>query len=362
MIAAMNQLQDQLNAGVSGAFTPIPWFENQMNSQSIATFGVPCSNLGLGPNCTSLVGNFTGFEVSIGDTADTVEALRRNGLLGPNVGLGSQFAVNAYVTNKGSSSYDGMLVSLRKRFSKGLQFDLNYTWSHSIDNQSTVANTGTDTGLICDATNLRVCRGNSDFDIRHLMNLNGIWELPLGRGRMIGGDMPRWANSVIGGWELSGIFTARSGLPFSLATASWPRTFIFDGANGVPAMLTGDLSVLRSSIHDTANGQIQFFADPTAVHNTDTGTGVGQYPRHGLAGSRNVLRSQPYWNVDAALLKHFALPWEGQRIQIRAEAYNLFNHNVFGVPDTDIGSVNLGSITTVQSTARVMQFGIRWEF
>lgn len=363
MIGALNQLQDQVNAGVTGNFAPIAWFENQMNAQSIATFGVPCGNLGLGNNCTSVVGNFTGFEVSIGDTADTIEALRRNGLLGPNVGLSSQFAVNAYVTNKGSSSYDGMLLSLRKRFSKGFQFDANYTWSHSIDNQSTVANTTTSGGLICDATDLRVCRGNSDFDIRHLMNVNGIWELPIGRGRMLGGDMPGWANTLIGGWEITGIFTARSGLPFSLATASWPRTFIFDGANGVPAMLSGDLSVLRASIHDTPSGQIQFFADPDAVHNTDDGSGVAQYPRHGQAGSRNILRSQPFWNVDAALLKNFRLPWsENQRIQLRAEAYNLFNHNVFAPPTLDIGSVNLGSITTVQSTARVMQFGLRWEF
>jgi len=127
-------------------------------------------------------------------------------------------------------------------------------------------------------------------------------------------------------------------------------------------MLSGDLSVLRASIHDTPNGQIQFFADPDAVHNLDTGTGVAQYPRHGQIGSRNVLRSQPYWNVDSALLKNFSLPWEGQRIQLRWESYNLFNHNVFAPPTTDIGSVNLGSITTVQSTARVMQFGLRWEF
>ena len=77
------------------------------------------------------------------------------------------------------------------------------------------------------------------------MNVNGIWELPIGRGRMIAGNAPGWVNAVIGGWEISGIFTARSGLPFGLATASWPRTFIFDGANGVPAMLSGDLSVIE---------------------------------------------------------------------------------------------------------------------
>ncbi len=360
MIAAMNQLQSQLEAG--GAITPIPWFENQMNANSIARFGVPCSGLGLGPSCTDVVVGINAFEVLIGDTADTIQSLRANSLLGPNVGLSSQFATNAFVTNKGSSSYDGMLLSLRKRFSEGFQFDVNYTWSHSIDNQSTVANTTTSGGLICDATDLRVCRGNSDFDIRHLVNVNGIWELPIGRGRMIGGDAPGWLNTIIGGWEITGIFTARSGLPFHLATASWPRTFIFDGANGVPAVLSGDLSVLKASIHDTPDGRIQFFADPNLVHNPNTGTGVAQYPRHGRIGNRNVLRSQPFWNVDSAVLKNFRLG-ENQRIQLRWESYNLFNHNVFAPPTTiNIGSASLGNITTVQSTARVMQFGIRWDF
>ena len=363
MIAAFNQLQSQIEAG--GAITPIAWFENQMNANSIATFGVPCSGLGFGPSCTHLVAGFTGFEVSTGNTADTIQLLRRNTLLGPNVGLSSQFATNAFVTNKGSSSYDGMLLSLRKRFSKGFQFDVNYTWSHSIDNQSTVANTVTSGGLICDASDLRACRGNSDFDIRHLVNVNGIWELPIGRGRMIAGNAPGWLNTIIGGWEVTGIFTARSGLPFSLATVSWPRSFIFDGANGVPTILEGDLSVLRASIHDTPAG-IQFFADPEAV------LAVAKYPRHGQVGSRNVLRSQPFWNVDSAVLKNFKLPWsETQRLQLRWEAYNLFNHNVFAPPSTNgdpninalnIGASNFGIITAVQSTARVMQFGLRWDF
>ena len=363
MIAALNQLQGQLEAG--GAITPIPWFENQMNPASIARFGVPCSGLGLGPSCTDVVAGINGFEVFIGDSADTIQNLRSFRLLGPNVGLSSQWATNAFVTNKGSSSYDGMLLSLRKRFSKGFQFDVNYTWSHSIDNQSTVANTVTSGGLLCDASNLRACRGNSDFDIRHLLNVNGIWELPIGRGRLIAGNAPGWLNTIIGGWEVSGILTARSGLPFHLATVSWPRTFIFDAANGVPVVVSGDLNALKASIHDTPDG-IQFFADPEAA------LAAVRYPRHGETGNRNVLRSQPFWNVDSAVLKNFRLPWsETQRIQLRWESYNLFNHNVFSPPSTNndpninalnIGASNFGIITAVQSTARVMQFGIRWDF
>jgi hypothetical protein len=355
MLAAFNNLQSQIERG--GAITSIPWFENQMAPAVLANYGARCNQFGLGANCTQLVGNFLTHLVEIGDTADIIQALFANGLLGPNVGLSSQFGTNAFATNKGTSTYNGLLVSLRKRFSKGLQFDVNYTLSNSIDNQSTVVNTTTSGGLICDATNLRVCRGPSDFDIRHLFNVNGIWELPVGRGRGIGGNASGWLNTIIGGWQISGIFTARSGLPFSLATVSWPRSFIFDGANGVPAVTDGNGRALRASIHDGPNGTIQFFADP------DAALAAVHYPRHGEIGNRNVLRSTPFWNLDTALLKNFRLPWsENQRLQVRWEAFNAFNKHVYGIPDTDIGSNTFGQVTTSQSTARVMQFGIRWDF
>ena len=351
LIAALNAVQTQLEAGQP--VTPQPWLENQ-----IGLAGVPCSRLAAG-SCTAFIANtFIGDLIQIGDTADTVQALYQNGLLRPNVGLSSQFATNAYVTNLGSSSYNGMLVSLRRRFSQGLQFDVNYTWSHSIDNQSTVTNTTTSGGLICDATNLRVCRSDSDFDIRHLVNINGIWELPVGRGRAFAGDAPGWVNAIIGGWSLSGIFTARSGLPFSLATSSWPRTFIFSGANGVPPVIDGNANALRESIHDTPGGSIQFFADPEAA------LAALRYPRHGEIGNRNALRGPGFWNLDTALLKNFRLPWsETQRLQIRWEAYNALNHHSFALPSSiDIGSTSFGQVTGSASTARVMQFGVRWDF
>jgi hypothetical protein len=367
MIAAMNSLQRQLeaNPGIIGGTaspTPVPWFENQINA-ALAGFGLNCTTA-FGASCTEVVTSNLGFLVQIGDTADTVQALYANGLLRPNVGLSSQFGGNAWATNKGSSGYNGMLVSLRKRFSKGLQFDVNYTWSHSIDNQSTVANvvpTGqpnTTGGLICDATNLRVCRGNSDFDIRHLFNVNGIWELPIGRGHALGGSAPGWLNQIIGGWQVSGIFSARSGLPFSLATSSWPRSFFFDSNFGVPAVITGDASLFRPSIHNGPGGTVQFFADPDAAL---AGT---EYPRHGQPGNRNSLRSTPFYNLDTLVTKNFRLPWsETQRLQIRWEAYNALNHHTYSIPSSiDIGSTTFGQVTGSASAARVMQFGIRWDF
>lgn len=351
MIAALNAVQAQQNAGV--ALTAQPWIENQMRLA-----GVPCSSLAAGSCTRFIAGTFIGDLIQIGDTADTIQALFQNGLLRPNVGMSAQFSTNGFVKNFGASSYNAMLFSLRRRFSQGLQFDVNYTWSHSMDNQSTVANVTTSGGLICDARNLRVCRANSDFDIRHLFNVNGVWELPVGRGRAFFNDAPGWVNSIVGGWTFSGIFTARSGLPFGLATSSWPTSFIFDGANGVPAVTDGDPNALRPSIHNAADGTIQFFADPAAA------LAAVRYPRHGEPGNRNMLRGPTFWNLDTALLKNFRLPWsEKQRLQIRWEAYNAFNHHSFALPSsTDIGSTSFGQITGSASTPRVMQFGVRWDF
>jgi hypothetical protein len=299
--------------------------------------------------------------VLLGDTSDAVQLLYANGLLDPNVGMSAQFGTNVYISNQGASSYDGLLVSLRKRFSHGLQFDFNYTWSHSIDNGSSVVHTVAG-GLVCDMRDLRVCRGNSDFDIRHLVNANFIYELPFGRGRMFGSHVPGWANQIIGGWEFTGIYTARSGLPFSTTTTAFPVGFNFNS----PAAFntTGNAAALQPSIHDASNGTIQFFADPTVVFNPSQPTaGVLRFPHHGEIGNRNILRGPGFWNLDSALLKNFQMPWsEHQSVQIRWEAFNLFNHNAFGLPAVGITGATFGQITTSASTPREMQFALRYNF
>jgi hypothetical protein len=278
-----------------------------------------------------------------------------NGLLNSNVGLSRQFAVNAYITNQGRSQYDGLLVSLQKRFSKGFQFDANYTWSHAIDNQSSVSNAVSE-GLIFNALDPNAGRGDADFDIRHLFNANGIWDLPIGRGRAIGGNMNKWVDAIIGNWTVSGIFTARSGLPQTAYTNAWSVTVFTAADAGVPAILTGDRSVFKSNIRNEGSG-IQYFADPAAVQ------AALRYPRHGEVGNRNIFRSPAFWNIDAAVSKKFRMPWsENHRLTIRAEAYNLTNSNFFSGPDLTFGSTNFGRITTSQSTPRELQFALRYDF
>jgi hypothetical protein len=354
MLAAFNGLQSQLLSGA--AITPQPWFENQIGS-AIAQFGLTCADLG---SCTSFLADNLSNLIQIGDTADTVQALFNGGLLNPNVGLSGQFSTNAYITNLGSSSYNSMLLSLRKRFSRGLEFDFNYTFSHSIDNQSSVVNTVFG-GLVCDLRNLRVCRGNSDFDIRHIINVNGIYELPFGRGRWLGGNAPGWLNAIIGGWQVSGIYTYRTGLPFGTTSGSFPVGFVFDSP---AAFNRNNANALRQQIHDDEGETIQFFADEVTVFDVDNPTsGVLRFPQHGEIGSRNVLRGSSFWNLDTALMKSFKMPYsEGHELRVIWQSFNVFNTHSFGLPNANISSPAFGQITTSASVPRVMQFALRYQF
>ncbi len=371
MFDAFNALQAPLQAGTT-AGTPLaalvasipnqPWFENQMNAAVQANFGVANCQALVGVSCTRfLLNNGTSRTFVLrGDTSDQVQRLFAQGLLLSNVGMSAQFGTNIYISNQGASSYDGMLVSLRKRFSQGLQFDLNYTWSHSIDNGSSVTNTVAG-GLVCDLTNLRVCRGNSDFDIRHLVNANFIYELPFGRGQRFGSGVSGWVNQIIGGWEITGIFTGRSGLAFGTTTTAFPVGFNF---NSPAAFNNANVGALQGTVHDATNGTIQFFDDPTVVFNpARPDQGVIRFPHHGEIGNRNVFRGPSFWNLDTALLKTFKMPWsEHQSLQIRWESFNAFNHNSFGLPAVGITGTTFGQITTSASAPREMQFAVRYSF
>jgi len=333
LIPAFNALSQQLRTGAP--VTNQPWFENVC-----------------GAGCTSLVANALTGTVARGDLSDTIQALNGAGLLANNTGLPGQFATNEYIGNFGSSSYNGLLVSLTKNYSHGFQFNFNYTFSRSIDNVSSVANTVFG-GQVCDAANLRVCRGPSDFDATHFFVANGVYDLPFGSGRAIGGGVNRAVNELIGGWQLGTIFTAHSGFAFSSTTGAFPLGFVFDS----PGVLTGSSSALSTHIHDV-NGAIQLFADPAVA------AGAFSNPLGGELGTRNNLRGPSFVNFDMSLSKKFAMPWSDHHtIQFRAEAFNVFNHTNFADPSTtSINSPTFGQITAQANPSRVMQFSLRYDF
>lgn len=343
LLGALNAVQAELIGGTpADAVTIQPFFENQG-----ALAGFPCAVFG---GCTLVVSGFAGSLVSIGDASDTVQFLNANGVLPNNVGLSGQFSTNAYITNLGHSRYDALLVSLQKRFSQGVQFDFNYTYANSKDNNSSVANTVFG-GLVCDLRDTEICYGPSDFDIRHLINVNGIWEIPVGQGRWLGGDMPGWLDAIVGGFQLSAIYTYRSGLPFSTTTGSFPVGFVFNS----PGVLTGDASAIQQGI-DTSGAAVQFFPDVDAAND------AFRNPLNGEIGVRNNLRGPSFWNLDLGLAKSFRMPWEGHRLQLRMDAFNVFNKNFFGLPNANINSGSFGQITTSASNPRELQFAIRYDF
>jgi len=352
LFQAFNQLQAQINAG--GTISAIPFFENQVRSAAAANYGVSsCSAFGLGANCAALVASQVSAAIARGDTSDAIQALNSAGLLNNNVGMSGQFSTNAFVTNQGTSDYHGLLISLRKRYSRGFQYSVNYTYSKSLDNNSTVANTVFG-GLVCDVQNPDLCRGPSDFDIRHIVNGDFIADLPIGKGHWIGGGMPGWANSIIGGWTLSGIFSARSGYPYSPAPSggSFPVSFEFAS----PAIIT-NMSALSTNIHTAANGTVQAFSDPVAAN------AALSDPLNGQTGERNTLRAPGFWNLDMGLAKRFNAPWsEHQKFTFPADAFNLTNSNFFSPPNVTRASSTFGVITSSQSSPRELQFAVRWDF
>lgn len=233
LIAAFNNVAAQVRANPPVTnFTPQPFFENQIGSgatQFLAQSG--------------LSGLFFN-----GDISDFIVALDGAGLLNPNIGLPGQAASIAYVSSKSSSNYNGLLVILRKRMSHGLQIDFDYAFSHSIDNTSSVVNT-VDTGFVCDLRNLRVCRGNSDFDATHIVSSNWLYDLPFGHSGYIGRSAPGWADRMIGDWSVSGIWSWHTGFAVTTATSSYPVGNFFGDVNGVPAVFNGNTAALASKIH-----------------------------------------------------------------------------------------------------------------
>ena len=120
--------------------------------------------------------------------------------------------------NAGEADFHGLTVTVRRRYSNGFQFDLNYTLSHSIDNGSAAeSGAGEQGAAIQDIYNLSGFRGSSDFDIRNNYNANMMWALPVGKGKNVLRDAPKWLDEVAGGWQISSIWRYSSPLPSAVA-------------------------------------------------------------------------------------------------------------------------------------------------
>ena len=236
---AFAEIVRQLRA--TGTVTPQPWFEDVITPGVGEAFGFN--------NNTELVAYGLDPLPVRGDFADTIQAISTlnqsfdSPVFPSNIGMGSQFSQNTFYTNKGFSNYQGLLATLHKNLSEGLQFDLNYTYSHSIDNVSLTANTPalSGYGFICDVVRPTLCVGNSDFDQTHIITGNVLYNLPFGRGRTYGSSMPSWANQIVGGWDVSALPSWHTGIAFSTGTSA----FVAGYANNAPAILFGNYADVK---------------------------------------------------------------------------------------------------------------------
>jgi hypothetical protein len=353
MSQAAANVTKQIRAGVSvNNLTPQPWFENV----AAPGFGV---SQGFSSN-TAYAANQGGAYPGRGDFADWIFSLAGSNVSGlqyflpPNVGMAAQFGEDTMYTNKGFSGYNGALVTLHKNSSFGLTFDINYTWSHAIDNVSVNANTVAygGYGFICDVVRPRECRGNSDFDATHYVNGYFTYELPVGRGKAIAGGVPRILNEFIGGWAVSGLPGWHTGFPYFAGA----NAFVAGFANNAPAILTGDIHNMDIHLHGGGGNPLLGFANTTAAVNSYSG------PLGFVVGSRNNLRAPRATTLDAGLSKTFPVI-EGINVKFRADAFNVMNHPVFGSPSVDITQSNtpFGTVSS-DGAARVLQLGARIEF
>ena len=356
MAQAFAAMTIQKRAG--GAVTKEPWFED--------VIGPGAS--GYGYSGSGFVNAAAGTYVRRGDISDALYLLSAYGVLPTNIGIPSQFGTNAYLTNMGNSNYHGLLATLDKNISQGLRFEVNYTWAHSVDNTSLSANANSlfsNSGFICDVTQPRACRASSDFDVTQEIASNFIYELPFGRRKAFGANMPKWADEAVGGWSFSGLPTYRTGLVESATADAYLSSFdnldyaIFTGNKG-------DLQNAHNTNHATnvVYGFAGGAAGATKVFNEFRGPIGLEY------GQRNYLRGPHAFYFDASLGKKFPILADNKlNLQFRADAFNLFNHPNFGGGGLDIvnNASKFGAITGTSgglngSTYRVGQFSLRLEF
>jgi hypothetical protein len=253
--------------------------------------------------------------------------------------------------NAGEADFHGLTVAFRKHYSNGLQFDFNYTWSHSIDNGSAAESGAGEQGAsIQDIYNLSAFRGSSDFDIRHNFNANFMYALPVGKGKWLLHSAPGWLDQVVGGWQISSVWRYSTALPSAVQ-----GDLAYNTNYWLSSLAVVNTPTPSGGVHLDQNGIPSLFSSTSMSNNFQ------DQPPEG-AGTRAAVRLDPIFNVDAALTKAFHLPWEGKRLQFRAEAFNLFNHPNFTNPSLSLESPQTFGEYQGTMDPRSMQFALRLEF
>lgn len=239
--------------------------------------------------------------------------------------------------NRFGSNYNSLQVGLKKRYSAGLLFNVNYTWGRAMDDQSSLAEWKTQ-----DPYNMRADYSRSSIDIRHVFNASYVYDLPFGKGMRYGNSMNAVGNFLLGGWVLDGFVRAQTGRPFNVTSgsdrANVGRTYQRPDVNGDPnnGPKTPDEWFRKSA-----------FSLPAAF-------------TYGNAGAF-IVEGDGIFQVDTSLGKKFRMA-ERHTVEFRGEFFNMFNTTRLGGPNTTLSSSSFGMITGTNQINRQIQLALRYSF
>jgi Carboxypeptidase regulatory-like domain/TonB dependent receptor-like, beta-barrel/TonB-dependent Receptor Plug Domain len=290
------------------------------------------------PSCTP---GFTGGALGVGGATSA----RFNQALG----------VIRYIYWNTSSNYHGLNVNLQKRFSHGFQGQFSYTYAKSLDDDSqTIAGDSFGNGINSPMWFLpKAYYGPSDFDVRHTMTINGLWDVPTPK------SLQGVANTVLGGWELGGIFAFNTGVPTTPIISDDPLGLGNSGADqhGLPNRVAGCNPVNPNWKADNLTYiNVNCFTLPTAPASASFASQCGDFPGAAtpapagqvycanLLGNstRNSIHGPSLANLDLSILKNFPVKRisEAFNIQFRAEFFNILNRANFVPPQPLSGDGN----------------------
>jgi hypothetical protein len=253
------------------------------------------------------------------------------------------------------SIYHGMQAVFEKSYSNGMQILATYTWSKSMDDSSVPDDNTTFLGSFTslqDPNKPWLEKSLSTFDFPEVFQVSYTYDLPIGRKQLVGGNMPKWADAIVGGWKTNGIWRASDGRPLNFGT--------YDGTS-LPTY--GGQRPNRISRPRRAGGKdsqwiFGYVANPDSLKLPQPYT-LGNVPR-----SDGEIRTPGSFQVSASANKvfSFASIREGMSMELRLEAQNVFNHPVFGTPDQSIDDPNFGTISYTSNTGRQMQLAAKINF
>lgn len=250
----------------------------------------------------------------------------------------------AMITPQFNSNYHSLQVSAVQRFSGASQLQLAYTWAKNLTDNQTDRSTAPENSY-----NIRLDRGRATLDRRHILTVNYIYEIPFFKTQQ------GFAGKALGGWQISGIAVYNSGLPFTAVTSSFDAA----GLGNVPALVAGNRpNVLCDPNSNAPHDRLQFFNTACFQLNpTTTTSGVANVV--GNSG-RGVIHGPTTKRVDFSLFKNIQLA-ESVKLQLRGEAFNVFNHTNFRTIIVNVTASNYGQVTAVRDP-RTIQLGAKLTF